>query len=162
MIKKKEKCVFLLKENNGYPACMIYYRLYSGKENYICESKCDVKTRRRERNNPIYDSELVKYLNKNIQHSYNLIILANALLHTRTNNSEAIYLTLARSYLNDQLKSNKLFRFRNGITSCVIQKNYIHRKTSISGIHLWQSFYQWKEKLCSTGITLLGMLILIT
>ena len=68
-------------------------------------------------NNPTHDSEPAKHLNKNIQHSYNWTILANACKHTRPRkNLEAIYIALLRPSLNDQLKSNKLLLFRTGIT----------------------------------------------
>ena len=40
-------------------------------------------TRLGEQNNPTYDSEPAKYSNKNIQHSYNWKILANASKHIR-------------------------------------------------------------------------------
>ena len=65
----------------------------------------------------IYDSDPVKNLNKNIQHSCNLTILANASMHIRSrNSSEATYITFLRPHLNNQLKFSKLLLFRDGIT----------------------------------------------
>ena len=95
---------------------MIYYEFCSCKENYIGESKCNVATWFGELNNLIYDSDPVKNLNKNIQHSCNLTILANASMHIRSrNSSEATYITFLRPHLNDQLKFSKLLLFRDGI-----------------------------------------------
>ena len=74
-------------------------------------------TRWGEHNNPTHDSEPAKHLSNNIHHSYNWSILANASKYTRTRkNLEALYIALLRPSLNDQLKSNKLLLFRNGIT----------------------------------------------
>ena len=64
----------------------------------------------------IYDSDPVKNLNKNIQHSCNLTILANASMHIKSRkSSEAKYITFLRPHLNDQLKFSKLLLFRDGI-----------------------------------------------
>ena len=116
-ITKKVKSLFPLKDKNIYPACKIYHGLCSCQENYIDESKRNMATRWGEHNNPTHDSQPAKHLSKNIHHSYNWSILANASKYTRTRkNLEALYIALLRPSLNDQLKSNKLLLFRNGIT----------------------------------------------
>ena len=73
-------------------------------------------TRWGERNNTTHESGPAKHLSKNIQHSYNWTILANASKHTRTRkNIEGIYIPLVRPSLNNQLKPSKVLIFRNGI-----------------------------------------------
>ena len=75
-------------------------------------------TRWEEHSNPTHKSEPAKYLSKNIEHSYNWIILANTCKHARRrrNNIDAIYIALVRHILNNQLKRSKVLLFRNGIT----------------------------------------------
>ena len=89
---KKLKSLFPLKGKDIYSTCKVYHGLYSCKENYIGESKCNMETRWREHNNPTHDSEPEKPLNKNIQRRYNWMILTNASTHTRKKNKlEVIY-----------------------------------------------------------------------
>ena len=70
-----------------------------------------------EHTNPTHDYESVKHLNKNMQHSCNWTILANASTHTRIKkNLETLYIAFLRPSLKDQLRSNKLLLFKNDIT----------------------------------------------
>ena len=101
-LKKKVKSLFPLKGKNIYPACKISNLLCFYKENYISESKHTTATRWGQHNNRTHDSEPEKHLNKNIWHSYNWIILANASNNTRKRkNLEAIYITLLYHSLNN-------------------------------------------------------------
>lgn len=68
--------LFSLQEKNIFPVYKIFHGLCS-------ESKCNMTTRLGEHNNPTYDSEPAKHLNKNIQHSYSWKILAKASKHIR-------------------------------------------------------------------------------
>ena len=97
--------LFPSKDKNIYPACKINHELCSCKENYIGESKRSMVTRWAEHDNSTHDSEPVKDLHKNIQHSQHWTILENAFKHAKTRkNLEAINAALVRTSLNDQLK----------------------------------------------------------
>lgn len=76
--------LFSLQEKNIFPVYKIFHGLCSESTcNEWCESKCNMTTRLGEHNNPTYDSEPAKHLNKNIQHSYSWKILAKASKHIR-------------------------------------------------------------------------------
>lgn len=78
-ITKKVKSLFPLRDQNIYPVCKIYHGLCSCKENCLSESKCNVTTSYgKHQLCPTHDSGPAKHLDKNIQHSYSWIILANS------------------------------------------------------------------------------------
>ena len=116
-ITKKVKSLFPLKHKNIYQSCKICYGLCSCKENYIGKPKRNMAIKWGEHNKPTHDSWSKKHLKKSIQNRYYWKILANASTHTRTRkNLKARYTTLLNPSLNNQLKSNNLFLFKNGIT----------------------------------------------
>ena len=116
-ITKKVKSFFPLKDKNMYPSCKVYQGVCTCTENYIGETERNTVTRWREHNNPTHDSEPAKHLRNNLSHSFNWLIIASASKNKRTRkNLEALYIALLRPSLNDQVNSNKLVLFRNGIT----------------------------------------------
>ncbi len=115
--KRKVKKLFPLKEKNPYPACKIYEGVCSCKENYIGETKRNVKTRWNEHENPTKDSEPAKHLNQFPNHKfYWKVIMGAPENRQKRKNLEAALIALKRPTLNDQMDSSQLILFRHGVT----------------------------------------------
>ena len=70
-----------------------------------------------EHNNPKYNSEPAKHINRNIDHEFEWKVLCQAPKNKRIRkNLEAIFICLLRSSLNEQNDFNRLTLFPNGIT----------------------------------------------
>ena len=114
---KKVKQLFRTKDKNPHPACKIYEGVCSCAENYVGETKRNVETRWREHENLNKDSEPAKHLREFPDHSFEWKVIMNAPIKTRIRkNLEASIIAFKRPSLNDQLDSNKLVLFRNGVT----------------------------------------------
>ena len=115
---RKIKSLFLLKDKIQHPAC----KIYEGTCNvcnikYIGETKRNTEIRFSEHNNPNGKSEPSIHLTRNISHSFDWKILCAALSNDRTRkNLEAFYIKINRPQLNEQVQSNVLTLFHNGIT----------------------------------------------
>ncbi len=114
---KKVKQLFRLKDRNPHPACKIYEGVCSCAKNYVGETKRNVEVRWREHENINKESEPAKHLRDFPDHSFQWKVILNAPLNTRLRkNIEASIIAQKKPSLNDQLDSNRLFLFRNGIT----------------------------------------------
>ena len=114
---KKVKQLFRLKDTNRYPACKIYEGNCSCNKNYIGETKRNVQTRWNEHDDPRNDSEPAKHLREFPDHHFQWKVIMNAPSNRqKRKNLEAALIALKRPSLNDQLDSNKLILFRNGVT----------------------------------------------
>ena len=116
-ITRKVKNLFPLKGKNKHPACKIYKGVCSCGEEYIGETKRNVSIRWREHEKLNGTCEPLKHLQHYPEHSFTWSILSMASIHDRTRkNLEASFIALLRPSLNDQLNSNVLNLFRNGVT----------------------------------------------
>ena len=114
---KKVKQLFRLKDRNPHPACKIYEGVCSCAKNYVGETKRNVEVRWREHENINKESEPAKHLRDFPDHSFQWKVILNAPLNTRLRkNIEASIIAQKKPSLNDQLDSNRLILFRNGIT----------------------------------------------
>lgn len=113
---KKVRTLFRLKDHNPYPACVIYEGKCVCGENYIGETERNAETRWAEHNNPKRCSEPAKHLNRNPGHKFDWKILCRApKIDKDRKNLEACIIALKKPSLNNQLETNTLVLFRNGI-----------------------------------------------
>ena len=116
-LTKKVKNLFHVKDKNPHQACKIYEGICTCNANYIGETKRNVETRWKEHENINKDSEPAKHLREYPTHSFKWKVLLNAPNNTRTRkNIESSIISLKRPTLNDQLDSQQLILFRNGVT----------------------------------------------
>ncbi len=114
---KKVKQLFSAKDKNPHPACKIYEGICSCGVNYIGEPERNVITRWLEHENTKKNSEPAKHLHKFPNHKFTWKVIANAPKKTALRkNIEASIIAIRNPSLNDQLSSNRLFLFRNGVT----------------------------------------------
>ena len=110
--------LFRLKSKNPHPACAIYERIYTCKENYIGETKRNVKIRWEEHSGINKTSEPSRHLKSNPTHAFTWKVLVVAPINDRVRkNLKVSFIALSRPSLNEQTDSKKLLLFRNGVTS---------------------------------------------
>ncbi len=86
-------------------------------KNYIGETGRNVITRWQEHENIKLNSEPAKHLRKFPNHKFTWKIISNAPEKTNLRkNIEASIIAIRKPSLNDQLDSNRLILFRNGVT----------------------------------------------
>ena len=79
--------------------------------------KRNVHVRWNEHNNPTEKSEPARHIKSNIEHAFEWKVIMSAPLNKVTRrNLEAFLIALKRPALNEQVNSNKLVLFRNGVT----------------------------------------------
>ena len=111
------KSLFLLKDKDLHPACMIYNGITPCESSNVGETKRNVEVRYSEHNHPSGKSEPSKHLHQNINHVFNWSVICSATKRDRTRkNLEAFYIALMRPNLNEQCDSNVLILLSNGIT----------------------------------------------
>ena len=116
-LTKKTKTLFKLKDKCLHPANKIYYGICSCGETYVGETIRNVETRWNEHNSPSEKSNPSKHLVRNITHSFNWKIICNAPVKKLARKIlEAYFIALLKPSLNDQIESDLLHLFKNGIT----------------------------------------------
>ena len=106
--------MFPLKDKNLHPSCKIFYGLCSCGEDYVGET---VSVRYDEHDKPSNKSKPSAHLEQNKDHYFTWKILCNTPSNARTHkNVEAFFIAIARPSLNEQIDSDALFLFRNGVT----------------------------------------------
>ena len=116
-ITKKIRSLFKLKDKNPYPACLIYQGTCSCDKVYIGQTRRNAIIRWNEHQNVKKSPEPVRHLKEFAKLVFNWEILCQAPDNFRARlNLEALIIALKRPQLNEQLDSNKLNLFRNGIT----------------------------------------------
>ena len=114
---RKVSSLFNLKCRNPHPSCKIYEGTCSCGVKYIGETNRNVETRWAEHNDPRKKSEPSRHLNKNIDHTFDWIILMTAPKYEQQRkNLESSWIALRKPFLNAQVESNTLHLFRNGVT----------------------------------------------
>ena len=114
---KKVKQLFSAKDNNPHPSCKIYEGVCSCGNNYIGETGRNVITRWTEHENVKLNSDPAKHLRNFRNHKFTWRIISNAPEKTNLRkNIEASIIAIKKPSLNDQLDSNRLILFRNGVT----------------------------------------------
>ena len=116
-ITRKTKTLFKLKDNCLHQACKIYHSACSCGETYIGEIVRNVGTRWNIHNIPSEKSNPSKHLNSNITHHLSWSVICNAPAKKMTRKIlEAYFITLSKPTLNDQIDSDLLHLFNDGIT----------------------------------------------
>ena len=86
-------------------------------ETYIGETVRNVETRWNEHNTPSGKSNSSKHINSLLDHIFTWSIICNAPTNKfKRKTIEAYFIAINKPTLNDQLDSNLLHLFRNGIT----------------------------------------------
>ena len=111
------KTFFKLKNLCIHSACKIYRGDCICGETYITGTICKAETRWKEHNTPSGKSNPLKHINSHLDLIFTWSIICNA----PTNKSkwkiiEACFTSIIKPTINDQLDSDLLHLFRNGIT----------------------------------------------
>ena len=116
-ITRKTKIIFKLKNKRLYSACKIYQGICSCGETYIRQTIRNVETRWNEHNMPSEKSNASKHLNSSITHHFSWSVIFNAPIKKFTRKIlEAYFIALLNPTVNDQIESDLLHLFKNGIT----------------------------------------------
>ena len=111
------KTLFKLKGPCIHPACKIYKGVCTCGETYIVEIFRNVGARWKEHNPPSDKSNPLKHINNHIDQICTWSIIYNAPTNKfKRNIIEAYFIAIMKVTLNDQLNSDLLHLFRNGIT----------------------------------------------
>ena len=114
---QKSKKYFQLKKQNPHPSCVISEGVCPCNMSYVGDTKRIASIRFSEHDNPNKQSEPARHLKENLSHNFAWIIICSAPTKWKPrNNLEKIIIALKRPPLNDQIKTEKLRLFRNGIT----------------------------------------------
>ena len=113
----KVKSFFPLKDKKLHPSCKIYYGLCSCGEDYVGETKRNVSIRYDEHDKPSNKSKPSAHLEQNEDHYFTWKILCNTPSNARIHkNIEEFFIAITRPSLNEQIDSDALPLFRNGVT----------------------------------------------
>ena len=116
-LTRKMKTLFKLKDPCIHPACKIYKGVCTCGETYIGETIRNVEIRWKEHNIPSDKSNPSKHINSHIDHIFTWSIICNAPTNKfKRKIIEAYFIAIMKPTLNDQLDSDLLHLFRNGIT----------------------------------------------
>ena len=111
------KTLFKLKDRCIHPACKIYKVVCICGEAYIGETIRNVKTRWKEHNTPSDKSNPSKHSNGYLDNTFTWSIICNVPTNKfKRKIVEAYFIAIIKPALNDQLDSDLLHLFRNGIT----------------------------------------------
>ena len=114
---RKIKSLFKIKDNGKNLSCVVYHGICSYKNNYIGETIRNVVKRIDEHEQPNGKLEPSKYLKNNPGHQFNWMILSRAPSHRlKRKILEAYFIKQLNPSFNDQLDSEILTLFRNGVT----------------------------------------------
>ena len=114
---KKVKPFFPLKDKNLHPSCKIYYGLCSWGENYVRETERNISVRYDKHNQPSNKTKPAANLQQNNEHYFFWRILGHASSNARTCiNFGKFFVPIMRPILNEQIDSDALILFRNGVT----------------------------------------------
>ena len=116
-ITKKMNTLSKLKNKCLHPACKICQGVCSCVETYIQETIRNVEIRWNKHNMPSEKSNPSKHSNNNITHHFSWSVFCNPPVKMFTCKSlEAYFIMLLKPTLNDQIESDLLDLFKNGIT----------------------------------------------
>ena len=116
-ITRKVKSLFKVKSKNPHPSCVICKGKCSCGEEYIGETERNMEKCWSEHNNPTEKNEPARHLSNNIGHLFAWEILMPAPKEKRTRKIlEEFFIAVQKPSVNEQVKSNVLHLFRNGIT----------------------------------------------
>ena len=111
------KTFFKLEDPCTHPACKIYKEVCICGETYIRETIRNVETRWKEHNTPSDKSNPLKHINSHLDHTFTWSIICNAPTKKfKRNMIEGYFIVIIKPTLNDQLDSDLVHLFRNGIT----------------------------------------------
>ena len=116
-LMQKVKNLFRVKDKSLHQACKIYKGVCSCGESYVGETVRNVEVRWGEHNNSTKVSNSSKHIKDNVDHAFDWLVLARAPTNTfQRKVLEAYYIVLQKPTLNDQLESDRLNLFRDGVT----------------------------------------------
>ena len=116
-LTRKMKTLFKLKDPCIHPVCKIYKGVCICGETYIGETIRNVETRWKEHNTPSDKSNPSKHISSHLDHIFTWSIICNAPTNKfKRKIIEAYFIAINNPTLNDQLDSDLLHLFRNGIT----------------------------------------------
>ena len=114
---KQPEGYFELKDKCLLSACKIYLGVCSCGETYIGENIRNVETRWNEHNISSEKPNPSNHLNSNITNHFSWSVICNAPVKKMTRKIlEACFIALFNPTLNDQIESDLLHLFKNGIT----------------------------------------------
>lgn len=114
---RKIRSLFPLKDKSKWPACVIYQGECSCGETYIGETDRNVNERWSEHNTPSGKSEPAKHLVDKPTHVFVWNVLSLAPNHKiKRKILEDYYIMIMSPTLNEQIASNVIRLFRNGVT----------------------------------------------
>ena len=100
-----------------HTSCKTSYALCSCGEDYVEETKRNVSARYDEHNKSYNKSKPAAHVEQNNDHYFTWRVLCNVPSNTRTRkNIEAFFIAIMRPSLNEQVDSDALILFRNGVT----------------------------------------------
>ena len=109
--------LFQLKDKSLRPACKIYEGICICGEKCIGETKRNVEIRWMEHSTPSIKSNPAKHLRDDIDHSFTWKAISNAPNRKLARKIlEAYFIATIKPSLNDQIDSDLVHPFRNGIT----------------------------------------------
>ena len=106
-----------LYDKSLHPACKIYHDVCSCGETYIGETIKNMETRWNEHNMRLAKSNPSMHLNSNVTHHFSWSVICKAPVKKFTCKIlQEYFIALLKSTLNDQIESDLLHLFKNGIT----------------------------------------------
>ena len=113
---RRVQSLFINKDRNQHPSCVIYEGTCTCGKSYIGETKRNAASRWKEHTNPKLNSEPAKHLYQFPDHVFTWRVLLQASTNSKIRKAQEAYLiVLNRPVLNEQIDNN-LILFRNGIT----------------------------------------------
>ena len=116
-LTRKIRTLFKLKDPCIHPACKIYKEVSTCGETYFGETIRNVETRWKEHNISSDKSDPSKHINSHIDHIFTWSIIFNAPTNKFKRKIIGVsFISIMKPTLNNQLDSDLLHLFRNGIT----------------------------------------------